>query len=375
MSDHVVDHLSAYLDGELSSVERDRFRAHLAGCAGCTERLAELAAVDRAVRETDEPAPAGYFDALPGRLRGRLAQVPPASRQAWPVPAWALAAAAALVVAVVAPLTLRPRLVAPVADTAAPPRAVPPASEARPPATVAPEPGPASSVSGGRLGLDETLADKPRAARELATPAAPRATPAAGGANAGAAALGFVAAPPAEAPQPATPARADELRRDAVQKSAAAARPASGEPERAREAGGAEADAAAEAKANVAMAPARAPQPQQLDLRTAAKREERAAAGAEATFRDLAGRTPRTPDEARALRESWRGLAGRLADPAEADEARVRVIEAGLRAYRLGGDPEDLGLARRDAAAYMERADGLQKQRVRAALATTRPPG
>jgi len=56
------------------------------------------------------------------------------------------------------------------------------------------------------------------------------------------------------------------------------------------------------------------------------------------------------------------------------DEARVRVIEAGLEAWREGGEPEDLARAREDAEAYLARDDARLKQRVRGALEAAEGP-
>ncbi len=46
----------------------------------------------------------------------------------------------------------------------------------------------------------------------------------------------------------------------------------------------------------------------------------------------------------------------------------MRVVEAGLEAWRAGGDPEDLARARADAAAYLARDDAVLEERVRRAL-------
>ena len=39
MSDHVIDWLSAYLDGELKGGRLQRVEEHLAGCRACREEL------------------------------------------------------------------------------------------------------------------------------------------------------------------------------------------------------------------------------------------------------------------------------------------------------------------------------------------------
>ena len=68
MTEHVLDHLSAYLDGELGAAEQERFRAHLAQCASCAQRLAELAAVDRSLREL------GVSDVTVGKKVRKIAE-------------------------------------------------------------------------------------------------------------------------------------------------------------------------------------------------------------------------------------------------------------------------------------------------------------
>jgi len=87
-------------------------------------------------------------------------------------------------------------------------------------------------------------------------------------------------------------------------------------------------------------------------------------------FDAVAKRSATTADEARALREAWRRFAAARPDDPGADEARVRVIETGLLAFRLGGDPADERLARDDARAYLQRSDAAQAERVRRLLAS-----
>jgi hypothetical protein len=70
----------------------------------------------------------------------------------------------------------------------------------------------------------------------------------------------------------------------------------------------------------------------------------------------------------RERREAWRGFVARHPESPHADEARVRVVEAGLEAWRAGGQPRDLDLAREDAAAYLARDDAALEDRVRSAL-------
>jgi len=102
--------LSALLDGALARPREAELRAHVAGCARCSERLARLARVDEALRSL----PAGEVPAdLAGRLRARIAaegrgrssasrgpspsRRTPSRRRRWiPLAAGAIAAAAAL---------------------------------------------------------------------------------------------------------------------------------------------------------------------------------------------------------------------------------------------------------------------------------------
>jgi anti-sigma factor RsiW len=112
--------LSALLDGELERARESEVRAHLAGCARCTERLARLARVDEALRSLP-PAevPAGLGERLRARIgaeervgasdrRGSRERGPaPTRRRRWiPLAATALAAAASLALYL---LVARPR--------------------------------------------------------------------------------------------------------------------------------------------------------------------------------------------------------------------------------------------------------------------------
>ena len=111
MSAHERERLSAYLDDELGAAARAVVEAHLGACAACREALAELAAVDDAAASLPAEAPEGYFDDFARRVRERGSSRQP--RAAAParrrLPAWGWAVAAALLLAVVTPLTLRER--------------------------------------------------------------------------------------------------------------------------------------------------------------------------------------------------------------------------------------------------------------------------
>lgn len=104
MSGHERERLSAYLDRELPPGEQAAVETHLAACPECAAFLAELAAVDEAAASLPAEAPEGYFEAFPARVRSRLETRKAVARR---VPAWTWAAAAALLLAVVTPLTVR----------------------------------------------------------------------------------------------------------------------------------------------------------------------------------------------------------------------------------------------------------------------------
>jgi hypothetical protein len=87
-------------------------------------------------------------------------------------------------------------------------------------------------------------------------------------------------------------------------------------------------------------------------------------AKADSEWQRLDASRPRTLSEWRLLREGWRSFVA--SDPAgpRADEARVRMIEAGHEAWRIGSDPADESRFRRDAEDYLERDDARQTPRV-----------
>ncbi len=360
MSGHERERLSAYLDGELAPGERAAVEAHLAACPECTAFLAELAAVDEAAAALPVEAPEGYFDTFPARVRARL-QPRKAAFPARRVPAWTWAAAAALLLAVITPLTLRhgrptpgeTRSSAPVAARPAPMKAEPDLSFSAP----APQPTPAAAW--------------PRPSPPVALPRAPQATP--------------VATPVAEpapqeakdqgaeggfAPEPAAPPRPAVLGQ--ARPEAAADTEAEGAP-----AGVVSPDAA---KRGMPAGPAPAPR---VAAEAASPMTSAAGAGRGATpaslkaqedaFRRLEAVRPRTAAGWRYVREQWSALAATERDPVRADEARVRAIVAAREAWRAGGDAGDEDAFRAEAEAYLRRDDARQKRRVEGLLAEATP--
>jgi hypothetical protein len=64
----------------------------------------------------------------------------------------------------------------------------------------------------------------------------------------------------------------------------------------------------------------------------------------------------------------WRAFTREFPASPRADEARVRVVETGVEAWRVGADSSDLARLREDAAGYLARRDAAQPARVRALL-------
>jgi hypothetical protein len=420
MSAHPIAMLSAYLDGELGPQDRAGVEQHLRQCGSCGQHLEELAAVDALARSVPVAAPAGYFQDLPGRVVGRL---PPRAARVRTVPTWTWALAAGLVVGVAAPLVvvqMQHRAAAPMGSTAdapvhmpaapalheaaatPPPVASPAATTAQAPARQklagAPAGGaaPAPAEVRDRLGnlgyvapppAEESARDerdeRPRQ-RDLAgdkadTPAssgvpqgfsrrpAPPATPPV--TLSGAASR----VPPAQAeptPLPPPPAAAAPGMVALASPPAAvdeAIRPGrDGEAEQAR----------ARPHVREALEPAKKAEAERKEARQRADTNRggmaiggrRMAGPSEVQFEALSARVVTSVAEARALREAWRNYARQHPGESTADEARVRLVEAGADAYRRGQDPADLAVVRQDARAYLQSADALQAQRVRKVL-------
>jgi hypothetical protein len=368
MSIHVTDQLGPFLDGELAAVERAAVAAHLRECEACARRLEEMAAVDDAARSLAVEAPEGYFNDFASRLRGKLRA--PAKRRFTP-PVWALAVAAALVLAVLTPLTLRQTQTAP-SEPAAPlqeaakPQAMTPVTTADQPARTEPE----AKVALKDTKLEPAL-EKRRAPKQAETAGAFAARDIASGRMA-AATPGPVLA---GAPEPAAPAPLklkEEARRDEPRPGARADAFAAAPPE------SLEVDAAkskttapsADAESAPAQARGRASAGAGPGGLVASRNAVPGFPAEELRYRALLARGASTAADARSLREAWRTFAQSEPTGPRSDEARVRVIEAGAEAYRLSREEEDRALAERDAAAYLARSDAGQAERVRALLAS-----
>jgi anti-sigma factor RsiW len=359
MSGHEQERLSAYLDDALSPGERAQVAAHLDACAECAARLAELAAVDGAVASLPYQAPPGYFEALPARVRARLGPRATARR----LPVWTWAAAAALLLAVVTPLTLLTR---PDGGSGAAARGIPAAA---PPTLAAPQ---ASSESAARKmernePKGEALPQRPMLAspvpkkRESGFASAPSEADASVAQQKAA-----PAAAPGAPPAPALAAR--EEKRRAVRAAAMSEAVTSERRNQAKASG--DRTASPEGSRDAAAASG-------LDEPRLTRGRFAGGVGgsvsptlvaAEADWRRLDAARPHTPAEWRRLREDWRRFVAR--DPAgpQADEARVRIVEAGREAWRASSEAADEAVFRKDAADYLERDDAAQKERVRELL-------
>jgi len=371
VSEHVLDRLGAYLDAELPSAEEAAVSGHLRECPQCARHLEELGAVDRLARTLAVEPGQGYFESLPGRVRDRLA---PRPKRASGPPLWTLAAAAALLLAVLTPLTLRQI------------RPVAPAAEAPRPAPGPPQPTPAT-LSVARVPSEalpaKPIARAPEAKRAsdakvdkevgaLVMQPAPRTIPVPrpGTASGGAGQAGIsafvdpwdtlanarhaeevAAARKRQAAEAAAEAQARSLELDGAVAGASSDERDTATPR--------EEAPAAPARSNFAAPPA---------AKSASAPAGSIASGTEARYKALLVRRAGTADEARALREAWRALARDVAQDPAADEIRERAVEAAAETYRFTGDPRDLDELRRDAEAYLARADALRAERVRELL-------
>jgi hypothetical protein len=363
VSDHERERLCAYLDGELPPGERTEVEAHLAACAVCTALLADLTAVDGAVRSLPAEAPDGYFETFPSRVLARLGAASRAPVRPRRLPAWTWAAAAALLLAVVAPLTLRQRAPGQVPGTTQAPGAPRPASEDQKherdaPRTPVAAPGPAARRQPG-------FASPPAAARPGAAPVAESRIPAETDARNEA---GF------EAPPVPLPARAASGE-GAASRSKREDAPAGSE---VRQEAAPVTSGSLAAPESVPAPARRAPGVAAAPMASSARQDETAAGASfvpqpQGAFGRLEASRPRTAEQWRRLRDAWRAFAAAHLDDPRADEARVRAIEAGREAWLVGGTDDDEAAFLRDARAYLEREDAVQKERVERLLPPAPP--
>ncbi len=375
MSAHVRESLSAYLDDELLPAERAAIDVHLRDCPECARHLEEVAALDTLARALPAEAPTGYFDDFSARVRARIGVPTPAQRPRR-LPVWSLAAAAALLLAVLTPTLVREQSAPPPAPAADSFAVAPPAQqqlegglagEAAPAVTLALDAvaDKKSAASKTREFRNENGAEADRApAQEARTRQAPKDV------GEELQALGYVASPMEKSkvearddaraagsqPEPATVVAAAPP----VTPGPAATQPSAMLRD---EASPGKAAAASELRGG-----ALAYETETAETKTAARRQNRTAdTPVYDPFQALLGRRVATAVEARGLREEWRAHA--LTAPAgEADEARVRAIEAGALAVKLSREATDLARLRNDVADYVTRADALQVKRARAAL-------
>jgi anti-sigma factor RsiW len=116
--EYLEEHLSAYLDGELSDSEARQFETELEKYPDLKARLEKYRGVDRKMLDSDVGMPAeGYFDNLAMRIDARIEQTSPAPHSSFferllhPSPrvlAWAGSMAAVLLIAVVGYETYKP---------------------------------------------------------------------------------------------------------------------------------------------------------------------------------------------------------------------------------------------------------------------------
>lgn len=106
---HWTERLSEYLDGDLSTAERDACEQHLAGCAECARVLEELKGITAAARALPPtPPPADLWNAIEARLETPVLTMRPRAEvrerlaRRWTLSVGQLAAMAACLVAVTA---------------------------------------------------------------------------------------------------------------------------------------------------------------------------------------------------------------------------------------------------------------------------------
>jgi hypothetical protein len=346
MGPHITELLSAFMDGELGARERAEVDLHLRACPPCARHLEELRAVDSAARALPLRVPDGYFEAFRGTLRERLPRGRPATRRL--PPSWALAAAAAVVLALITPRLLRETR--PPAVPAAPAPATPAAGTIGRPAATPPPAAPKKDTA--------TAADSAATREGRAKPPAAKSAARAPGDRLAS------SAPPYAAPPPPAPLARET---DSVQPLEDAAAPTEQGPAQAAPMLRAEAEPAAGAEEQKAR---RDEPPRGVGAGGSRATAENAG---DARFDLLLRRPASSAGEARALRDAWRAYAQDQGEGARADEARVRVVELGAEAWRRGRQESDRAQAERDGREYLQRPDARQPARVREALRSLSP--
>lgn len=391
MSEHVRERLSAYLDRELAAADHDAVLAHLRGCEACRSHLAALTSVDKAARALpDVEAPARYFDTLPGRVRARLettsaARLPRPRPPLGRLPVWTWAVAAALLLAVVAPLTLvrerRASLTPPPGPQASPaaPAAPPMTPRAEELKVAAPEKLSQEALPGLQAGAEP----KPAARALVVAPPPPPAAYAeprgavleSGAAAESPASRAATASAPAAERRQRPPGPGGPYAQAPAQSQAQTQTPLDQAADRVvvesltEEVAAADAREGARDKQEVARPLAKSAREQdEQGLRGGSALANRVPPADEQEFSRLAAPAAQSVGALRARREAWRTFARLYPTSPRSDEARVRAIEVGITAWRLGHDPVDLGQVRVDAAAYLSRPDAAQAVRVRAIL-------
>ena len=320
MSGHERERLSAYLDGELAPAERAAGRGPPRGLPRVRGPPRRPRGRGPRRRPRSPPRrPRATSRASRRGSRSRLEAGAAAARRRAALPAWTWAAAAALLLAVVTPLTLRQPRPGPVAS-------------------------PVATAPAGSLARESRRAERSRRRRQTCRrrhppcrPRGPRppreARPRATSAR----------EPPSLRPGCLPPRRGPTLA-DAAVAQAPLAAPDGGCPARSQ--------VGAQCRRGAAAGP-----PQERSAESAGLAAVGGAADSEHAFRRLDAVRPRSADGWRRLRDEWAAFVSAHPETPLADEARVRAIEAGYEAWRTAGDPDDEAAFRRDARAYLERAD------------------
>lgn len=368
MSIHVRERLGEYLDGEIATEERSAISRHLRECPDCRRLLEEMSAVDDAARSLPAEAPEGYFETFASRVRARLHVAP---RRGFRPPVWSLAVAAALLLAVITPLTLKEHP-APAAPSVAERVAEPPALRDLRPSPDAPPVGQAvprtrPPAGGGPAGVFASPPSRSGAALQERKDASRNAAPAAPEPEA--------ARAPAPAPAKAQAAAAPETAKRKAPTAGVATFycdgcDASPSPHLAARENAEELDATSVSTSSEAKPRALAKGRLVPGVVGGTAGTDRLAAAGEARYRMLRARTPASAEEARELRREWRAFAESALGAAHADDARVAAIEAAVEAYRFSASPEDRATATADARTYLARSDAPQAERVRTLLDT-----